>query len=157
MKIYYLLTCGDRNHGFNPRLTAEGTDQISGIRRDLLPNIPRPPMIVVGTGARFGNTYAAIAPLFQNVPMKYSPLCGTGEATDKDGNIELASGVKVPKNKYISIESFSGIAWEFIMGLQPGTLLCAGEELMHALGFPSAPARLYEIDTDARAFRSIKL
>ena len=48
---------------------------------------------------------------------------------------------------YIGITKFPAFAWAFIKSLPDGTLLCAGGELMKALGLESTKGNLYEIDT----------
>ena len=67
MKVY-LVTHGKRSFGFNPWLTATGIKQIAFIRENLLPKIPRPPLVVVGTGTRFEETYIALAPALDGIP-----------------------------------------------------------------------------------------
>lgn len=138
MKKIYLATCGEilrgeSSRGFNPPLTAMGTSQIVAVRNNLVPKIPKPPLVVVGTGTRFIETYLALAPAFPSVPVRRSLFCGCGDCLQKDDKVATVNGC-VPVNEYIGLIDTPGFnPWLFIDNWPAGTLFCTGGELLIAL------------------------
>jgi hypothetical protein len=162
MKIY-LVTYGKRQNKFDPSLTEEGVMQIAVIRENLLPKIPLPPLVVIGTGTRFWDTYVTLGVALKDIPKKRSPFCGSGDVLEKDGTVAMAKGT-VPFEDYIGLAKCQGFdAWEFLRSLTKvegkppleGILLCAGEELMDALDLKSDKGQLYELNTETRSCRQI--
>ena len=155
MKMY-LVTHGNRNFGCDPSLTDKGFEQIADIRVNLLPKIPAPPLVVIGVGRRFEETYQGLNQSLRDIPMKWSPFSGSGDALEIDGRIALPGNISVTNDDYIGMVNNPGFdAWRFISSLPEDTLLCSGEELMMALGFESDKGRLYEIDTERRTCRQV--
>lgn len=149
----HLITHGTRWTGGDPRTRQEGLARIVQIRTDLLPLIPRPAQVLVGTGHRFIETWDRIAPLFPNITVGFTPLLGGPEASEKDElHVSLADGRKIPRDSYIGINTPSFNAWLFVANVQDTTLFCSGPEFMEALGLlvPGhlALGRLFALDAD---------
>ena len=74
---------------------------------------------------------------------------------EKDGSIAMASGT-VPYDDYLGLAQISAfVAWKFVEVLPVNTLLCAGGELMEALGIKSEKGHLYELDPATRTGKMI--
>lgn len=142
----FVVTHPFRENGFDPDITENGILQIVHVRADLLPkSCPLPPLVVVGTGTRFWKTYMALKLALESVPVKRSPFCGSGDSMEPDGSIAMSAG-NVSRDNYIGLAAFPEAAWAFINSLPENTLLCAGGELMEALGFTSQKGQIYAID-----------
>ena len=148
MKLY-LVTHGERNGGYNPSLTPGGVGQADKVRDCQLPKIPRPKLVVVGTGARFEQMAKHMG--LDEIPRQFSPLCGSGDALESGNTIAISTGRKVPANDYIGLAGTPGFdAWKFVSSFPGRTLFCAGAEMTQALGFSSERGCLYELNTDTK-------
>ena len=157
MKLY-IVTHGDKMSGANPGLASTGTDQIVRIREELLGKIPKPPLVVIGTGRRFEQTHIMLFMMNHEIPVKRSPFCGSADSLEKDGSIMLANGEKVAMADYIGLIGTPGFhAWSWLCNLPEGTLLCAGEELLTSLGLKNLCKKgvLIEVDTETQDGRQI--
>lgn len=152
MKMY-LITTGKCWPGYNSSMTQEGTNRIVQIRTDLLPKIPKPRLVCVGTGKRFVHTYRAIACSLERVRVVRSPICGSESGQTLNGAVAVEDGV-VPVGDYMSLIGTPGFdAWRFISGLPENTLFCSGKELMRALTNLEElcqEGQLYELNTDTK-------
>jgi hypothetical protein len=142
----YIATHGEKGQGANPGLTETGKAQIAA-----LPIPDGITQVVVGTGRRFCDILAAVKDRVGNVPVKYSPLCGSadsGEKSETGFNVTLADGTSVEIGGYIGLIGTPGIdlvAW--LGSLPDNTLLCAGREFLGGIGFKTGvPGRLYRYD-----------
>ena len=157
----YLITHGDRNFGPDPIQTQMGNGQINAMCIAIV-RIPVS-MVVVGTGKRFQEIYGLIGSFRghlwrQSTPLKCSPLCGSADGLEPDGTVILTNGRLVEQENYIGIINNPAIdIWKFIEGLPDNALLCAGGELMIALGFKdiNEKGHLFEIDVQARTCQKI--
>jgi len=159
MKKIYLVTNGIGFNGYNAYMAEHGFEQIVRIREDLIPRIiPHPTLVGIGTGARFEDTYNALKPALNGIPIMYSPFIGGPEGIDENGLVTLHRG-KVNAERYIGLVDNPGFdAWRFLNGCFPcDTLLCSGEELLLALdlGKLYVPGALIEIDATNRVGRQI--
>ena len=150
-----LITHGKRNFGVDPKHTTEGIEQIKNLQ--LPDNIA---LVVVGTGKRFQEIYETIRPKIYGATVKFSPFCGSADGLEADGNVILTNGTLVDlKKDYISLtnapEAFD--PWGFIASLPENTLLCAGGELLIALGGKAIneKGQLYELDPETKTARKI--
>ena len=66
----YAITHGEAYSGYNPSLTAIGSGQVTRVGVDLLPKIPKPPLVIAGTGLRFMQTCQIIKERLRGVPVK---------------------------------------------------------------------------------------
>lgn len=159
--MIYLVTHGNRFSGCNPGHTLDGKTQIVRIREDFLPQIPKPPLVVVGTGRRFLEIYRTLSLALEGVPVNYSPFCGSADSMEEDHEtIMLASGDKTTHAQYLSLIACMDTAflgWRFLSELPDNTLLCAGGELMVALGLTDINERgqLYRLDPYTRTGRKL--
>lgn len=130
-KKVHLITHGERNNGPNPGHTPLGFEQIQGLELPI--GITQ---VGIGTGRRFQEIYDTICnQLPDGTSHFYSPFCGSANGIEPDGQIILVNGKLVDEKNYLNlIRSKSFNAWEFINELANGTLLCAGGELIIALG-----------------------
>lgn len=143
-KKIYLITHGDRSFGPNPTHTKKGIEQLKALQ--VPGNVS---LVVVGTGDRFQEILKIIDSKLGEIPIKYSPFCGSADGLEADGNIILVNGKLVNlKNDYVSISNSPAFnPWEFIDSFPDNTLLCAGGELMITLGLKSIneKGQLYEL------------
>jgi len=154
--MVYLITHGERNFGVNPSHTDEGIQQIGNL---VLPE--KISLVVIGTGKRFQQIYCMMINseyLQQDTPIKYSPFCGSVDGLEADKDVILASGITVSLDNYISIGSNCFDAWKFVSDLPDRTLLCAGGELIIALGLKSIKEKgcLYELNPEAKTGKKIQ-
>jgi len=101
--MIYLITHGERNFGPNPGHTEEGLARLASRIKAAVAYIKNPPLIVVGTGLRFIEIYRYLSQLLPNVPVQFSPFCGSADSMEADGQVILANGLHVPyagKNRY---------------------------------------------------------
>lgn len=140
----YLITHGERNFGPDPKHKPEGIEQIKNLQ------IPDDiSVVVIGTGARFREIYDAIKPQLDDIPVKFSPFCGSADGLEANYDVILVDGTLVDlKNDYISLGSPCFDAWTFINLLPDKALLCAGGELLISLGLKAIneKGQLYMID-----------
>jgi hypothetical protein len=142
----YIITHGEKESGGNPGLTETGKRQIAS-----LPIPDGITQVIVGTGRRFLDILAAIEGRIVNVPVKYSPLCGSadsGEKSESGFKVMLADGIIVEVGDYIGLIGTPGIdlvAW--LKSLPDNTLLCTGREFLGGIGYSnSAPGHLYRLN-----------
>ena len=93
MKIY-LATHGEKRAGFNPAHTADGLGQVIDVLGNQFQKIPKPPLLVVGSGFRFEETYLAFLQFLPSTTVKWSPFAGSADASDNNGKIAIASILK---------------------------------------------------------------
>lgn len=142
----YIITHGEKGHGINPGLTEAGKEQIA-----TLPIPDGITQVIVGTGKRFSDILLGIKEHVGNVPVKFSPLCGSadsGEKSETGFKVALADGTIVEIGDYIGLIGTPGIdlvAW--LGSLADNTLLCAGREFLGGIGYKNgAPGHLYRYD-----------
>lgn len=149
----FLITHGERFFGPNPVHKQEGIEQIKDLQ------IPADiSLVVIGTGARFKEIYEVIKPHVDGVPVKYSPFCGSADGLEADYNVILVDGTLVDlKNDYTSLGAPCFDAWKFVSDLPDRTLLCAGGELLIALGLKAIneKGQLYELDPETATGKKI--
>jgi len=154
--MVYLITHSEKAFGTNPPLARKGILQIEKLVLE-----EEPPLVVIGTGKRFQEIYKTMIDrghLQHGTPVKYSPFCGSAdslEANKKD--LTLADGTTISLDDYIGIENDCFDAWSFLFDLPDKTLLCAGKELMIALGLGSIneKGQLFELDLEAGTGKKI--
>lgn len=154
--MIYLITHAEKAFGPNPSHTRDGISQIEKL---VLPE--GIPLVVMGTGARFQEIYTALVGhgnLSRDIHVNCSPFCGSAdslEANKKD--VLLVSGTIVSLNDYIGIGNDCFDAWSFLFDLPDKTLLCAGGELMIALGLGdiNEKGQLFELDEEAETGKKI--
>lgn len=139
----YIITHGEKDKGVNPRLTEAGKTAITNLS---VPNGIT--QVIVGTGRRFADVFTNIKDRVGNVPVKYSPLCGSadsGEKSETGFEVILADGTIVNVSDYLGLVGTPGVdlvAW--LESLPNGTLLCAGREFLKGIGYEDGvPGRLY--------------
>lgn len=153
--MVYLVTHGQRNFGINPSHTSCGFEEIGTlVLREKIS------LVVIGTGKRFReiyNTMISQGHLQQDTPIKYSPFCGSADSLEANKDVILVDGTTVSLNDYISIGSDCFDAWRFISSLPDNTLLCAGGELMMALGLKdiNEKGKLFKLDPEKKEGRKI--
>lgn len=144
--MVYLITHGEKAFGPDPVLSRKGTKEIERLK------LPEGIILIVaGTGKRFRDILRIVCKQLPGIPVKHSPFCGSAdslEANKKD--VTLADGTTVSLDDYISIENDCFDVWDFIFDLPDKTLLCAGGELMIALGLGNIneKGQLYEINSE---------
>lgn len=153
--MIYLVTHGERFFGVNPSHTCDGILQI-----EKLVLKEKPPLVVIGTGARFQEIYNTMVnkkQLSRDVPIKRSPFCGSADGLEANKDVILVDGTTVRLDNYISIGSDCFNAWRFISSLPDNTLLCAGGELMISLGLKSIneKGQLFELDPEKKEGKKI--
>lgn len=149
----HLITHGDRGFGSNPKHSEMGIDQIKNLT---LPE--KIDLIVIGTGKRFQEIYQFIQDKLSRIPVKYSPFCGSADGLEADYRIILVDGTLLKDDEYlgmINVPAFD--AWKFIADLPDNTLLCAGGELLIALGGKTInqKGQLYELDCEKKVAKKI--
>lgn len=157
MKIY-LVTHPKKMCGFNPSVSDEGAQQIQRIREEIFPEFSKPPLIVIGTGQRFKDTCDTLLRNLAEIPVKYSPFCGSGDSMEADNDTIMMSCETTTSANYIGLVANPGFdAWKFVSSLPDGTLLCAGGELMGALGLKAINRKghLYELDPETKTGKMI--
>ncbi|MEK0369499.1 MAG: hypothetical protein QQN62_07855, partial [Nitrosopumilus sp.] len=79
------------------------------------------------------------------------------DGLEANKDVILIDGTTVSLNHYISIGSDCFDAWRFVSDLPDQTLLCAGGELMIALGLKSIneKGQLFELDPEKKEGRKI--
>ena len=130
----YIATHGDKEKGMNPGLTEIGKTQIANLS---IPDGIK--MVVVGTGKRFVDMLSVLRNRLGDIPIKFSPLCGSadsGKKTETGFDVILADGeTLVPIGDYIGLIGTPGLDLKtWVNSLPDGTLLLAGRELTGALG-----------------------
>jgi hypothetical protein len=151
--MIYLITHGKRNFGPNPGHTEEGLRQMASVIKEAA-DIPNIPLIVVGTGLRFIEIYTHLSQHLPNVPVQFSPFCGSADSMEANGQVILTNGLLVGYDNYVSVvKSPAFDAWKFVASFPDNTVLCAGGELMNALGIKSEKGQLYELDPKTRTAR----
>ena len=153
--MVYLVTHGKRKFGVNPSHTPEGIQQIQKLT---LPN--KISLVVIGTGVRFQQIYCRMINaehLRQNTPVRYSPFCGSADGLEANRDVIMVDGRTVSLDDYISIGSDCFDAWKFVSDLPDRTLLCAGGELMMALGLKdiNEKGELFELNPEKKEGRKI--
>ena len=151
-----LITHGDRYFGPDPVHTPEGIGQIRALITKILSITVS--TIICGTGKRFQEVMKIVIGYYENIPIKFSPLCGSADGLEKDNTVVLTNGTFVAQEDYMGIIGNPAIdIWKFIGSLPDNALLCAGGELMIALGFKTLNQKghLYEIDSATRSCRII--
>lgn len=156
--MVYLVTHGERNFGVNPSHTCDGILQIEKL---VLPK--KVSLVVIGTGWRFKEIYKImigrgyLGYLSQNIPVKYSPFCGSVDGLEANKDVILTDGTTVSLDDYISIGSDCFDPWRFISDLPDNALLCAGGELMMALGLKkiNEKGQLFELDPKTETGKKI--
>ena len=153
----FLITHGDRYFGPNPSHTVVGIQQVQNLK------IPEVKLIVIGTGKRFQEIYTAIKDQVSDVPIKYSPFCGGVEGLESNGQIILNDGTLVDDENclgMIKVKAFDALMFiEELIELADGdVLLCAGGELMWALGLKpiNQKGHLYELDPETKSGHMIQ-
>lgn len=145
--MIYLITHGERNYGINPEHINKGIEQLRKLQ--IPSDIGSISLVIIGTGARFREIYETIKSQIPNIPVKYSPFCGSVDGLEANYDIILIDGTTVNQDDYLGLVETSGFnAWDFVAGLPHNTLLCAGGELMIALGLKAIneKGQLYELD-----------
>ena len=154
----FLATHADREFGSNPGHTPKGFERLREIALMVPDDIS---LFVIGTGKRFREIYETMTAERGNLsslPQKSSPFCGSADGMEADYNIILVDGTLVNlKKDYISLSATCFDAWAFINLLPPRSLLCAGGELLIALGLNTIreQGQLYELDPMAKTGRKI--
>jgi len=153
--MVYLVTHGKRIFGIDPSHTSKGIKQIENL---ILPR--EISLVVIGTGTRFQEIYEAMIDrghLRKDTSVKYSPFCGSADGLEANKDVILVINVTVSLDNYISIGSSCFDAWRFISDLPDRTLLCAGGELMMALGLKdiNEKGQLFELDPINKKGRKI--
>ncbi len=153
--MVYLVTHGERNFGMNPSHTSDGIQQIKKLV--LGEEIS---LVVIGTGRRFQEVYDTMISqghLRRDIPIKYSPFCGSADGLEANKEVILVINVTVSLDCYISIGSDCFDAWRFISDLPDNALLCAGGELMIALGLKkiNEKGQLFELDPKTETGKKI--
>ena len=148
MKLF-VITPGQCHNGFDPDLSPDGKIQIVRLRELISRKTPQPPMIVIGLGNRFRQTYNVLLPLLANIPIISCPICGTGAIFEKDGTVTVAARLNIIISNFMGINGTTkGFwPWDYFGHLENGSLLIADGELMRSFGFQSEPAGLYELET----------
>ena len=154
--MIYLITHGERDFGVNPSHTDEGMQQIGNLT---LPE--KTSLVVIGTGKRFQQIYCMMINsehLQQDTPVKYSPFCGSADGLEANRDIIMVDGTTVSLDDYISIGGDCFDAWRFISSLPDNALLCAGGELMIALGLKDINEKgcLYELNPKDKTGKKIQ-
>jgi len=159
MKRIYLITHGTKFGGHNQDMTPDGLKQIISIREQLLPKMPWIPVIFVGIGARHKQTFHVLIPTMPHTQIRHSPFCGTAdEIEDCEDAVDTNCG-KVRTSEYLGLVNTPGFnPWEFASSLPQDALLCAGKELMTALGLSNifSDGQLYELDANTKTGKLFK-
>lgn len=153
--MVYFITHGKRNFGINPSHTRDGILQIAKLA---LPE--EISLVVIGTGWRFQEIYRTMinrGHLSQDIPVKHSPFCGSVDGLEANKDVILSDGTTVSLSDYISIGSECFDPWKFLSDLPDNALLCAGGELMMALGLKdiNEKGELFELDPKKKQGRKI--
>lgn len=158
---FFMVTHGDLEEGgFNPRMTRAGREQIKRIL-DLLPTIPRPDLVMLGTGSRFVEAYDILETGLHGALVIVTPFCGNADALEQDGTVATASG-KWAREAYVGLAETCGFfAWDFLTyqakKMRANTvLICAGGELAQALGHRTEKGQLYELYPTTGSWRKIQ-
>jgi len=143
--------------GFDPSLSDNGYKKLKEIRQIILAKIPKPPLMICGTGSRHRETCSFIGAKLNGVPAKLSPFCGSGDYKAKDGRISLVNGLRVLEHEYLGLKEVTGFnPWTWIEGLPNNTLLCTDEEFMSALNVKSKKGQLYKLNIKNHTCRQVK-
>lgn len=142
----FIVTHGAKKSGPNPPLSPAGKAQVSS-----LPIPTGITSVIVGTGQRFADTYRAIKDKVGDIPVKYSPLCGSADSGEKGESgfqVTLVDSTVVEPEDYIGLVGTAGVdllIW--LKSLPDNTLLCAGREFLSGIGHKTGESgRLYQYD-----------
>jgi|GEM_PF-2818082 len=152
MAKIYLITHGDRQNGPDPGHTRAGIEKIR--------SLPLPEgvgLVVSGTGKRFLETLDVVLKKFPwniNPAVRYSTFCGGCEGFDGD-EVVLSDRRVNYAEMYIGLSHGPFDLWQFVAvfaDMPCDVILCAGQELMSALGLKAIHKRgsLYELDLAGR-------
>lgn len=155
----FLITHGDRIYGPDPGHTVPGIKKIQNLSIPIGVN-----MVVMGTGKRFREIYTAIKCQIPRASLKYSAFCGSADGLEENGQIVFADGTLVDDEDCLGlVRSKSFDAWKFIqecieLGHGQDVLLCAGGELMIALGLEhiNKKGHLYQLKPETKKGRMIQ-
>ena len=152
MKNIYLITHGIVFGGHNQDMMPDGLKQIASIRETLIPKLPWIPVFFVGLGARHKQTCDVLTHLYPHPRIRLSPFCGTADEITEDGKIDTK--YKISKaSDYLGLVNTVGFnPWNFVSNLPTGAIICAGRELMYALGLRDiyVDGQLYELDAETK-------
>ena len=157
MKVYIVTPGETILYGFDPKLTNESYGPLKKICDKILAQLPKPPLIICGTGSRHRATGLFINECLDGTLATFSPFCGSGDYKGKDGLISTVD-CRVKDHEYLGLEDKTALnPWTWIGGLPDDVLLCADEVFVSALdaGFEGKKGRLYEADADTRTVREI--
>lgn len=153
----YLITHGERMHGFDPTHTGLGLSQIGNIRLPL--NIC---LIICGTGRRFTQILRIVKRKLPHTAVKYSPFCGSGEGIEENGTRVLSDNTIVASPDFLGITKGIIDMWQVVAFFKRfctdgNMLICAGGELMVALGLGeiNQKGHLYRLDCSSRTGEQI--
>ncbi len=143
MAIVWIVTHGELICGPDPLMSPEGIATIEELRAKMPLNISQ---FLVGTGRRFKQTLEILRRKRENVPVKYSAICGNAAALNADGDMVLADGTTFSRSDYIGLcDSYSFHPRIFIDNLPDNTVICGGAELMKTLYDHPKRGKLYKI------------
>lgn len=153
-----LITHDDRKpNGYDPPHTEKGIKKIQELVEENS-GILKTNTVVYGAATRFWQIAQEVLKKNSGAQYKSSFLCGTPEGLDVETNrICLVNGLTVPLKEHEGLEKAVAEGyvniWRYLGKFPDDTVICAGGELMIALGLNSIRKRgaLYEIDISDRS------
>lgn len=153
VKKIRIATHGLRGGGFNPTHNLDGYRQITQLALQIVSATPHVPMIMCGIGERFQEVLDAVCNAGVTATrVLYSPLFGTHAGLDtREGGVKI---IPLGADRIIDYGAWYWTPphvidyWKLLDDLPDGTVICAGGELMLALGGEAIKGRLFEISLD---------
>jgi hypothetical protein len=124
-------------------MTEKGFEEIRSIRHQISPN---PPAIIIGTGKRHSDVFAALD--LRSGKKRYTSVVGDADSLEMVGEekmVILADGTLVPFDQHTSIADTEEAAKKLAACLESGTVVCSGRPFMIALGVNGKSAAIYRI------------
>ncbi len=151
MKTLYLVTHGEKETGADPDMTVAGKTCVRSLRIHLVID---PPLVCIGEALRHFAVAEELGYSDTGVRLQISSVfgaCGSLELIDGEKMLVLASGIKVAFETCTSGEDAGPSLRAKLKKLPNETVICAGREVLLALGIPLSEAKsgsVYAIKVD---------
>lgn len=152
-------THGEKGQGSDPCMTDKGFRQVASLREHLPNEVP---VVWAGEARRHDNVAKALG-LDQHPNRWWSAVWGAAGSLERHGDrkvLVFPDGREVPFERTTSGEDGGPSVKAKILGLHHNAVVCAGREVLIALGLTLAEAKsgaLYRVTTDGSQITEVKL